>query len=465
MVSTRPGCRLPPELVLKILSTCTPTSLLTCSLVCRDWLPTCRSRLLEERPLEIKCITQCDRLLALLDTGTRSTLLDHFKSLYLVISRGEWQSTAYGEHPCLSDERRGDSMVGYVDYIGELAYRLKKRNAIEHLSLKTIPGIWGGRDLSVEGIFHGAFNFANPIADTCLNITNLQLSLTLPEEVTYVITYICSFPRLESLSLIFTKPQAAPYLMTWTPSAYRLPLVTLKNLHLSVVFTTEQPTAKHLWNRWMKTHPPSSLRLSHLSFVINIVQPRCTINPARVLKLCNKQFLKVLRLQLAAQLRLEDIPDVDSLASKCASVFSHFGHLAHSYLSFWEIVIDVSALTSLETLQIKILDVQYREFSSSFIQLFACIVRRISSTELHKLTVIIDTPLVDLDSPLVKEDWGSLDRAAHVFPTLPVLEVLMPLDSVNWYQNEKKVKEMFWRCWKDRRLVMRAHEESGKLWP
>ncbi|KAK1229494.1 hypothetical protein PQX77_007444 [Marasmius sp. AFHP31] len=337
-------------------------------------------------------------------------------------------------------------MVGYVDYIRELAHRLKERNAIECLSLKTIPGIGSNGRFSVEGIFHGAADFANPMTNTCLNITNLRLSLRLSEEVAHVIHYICSFPRLESLFLKFTRLQAALHSTTWTPSAHRLPLVTLKTLDLYVIFPTTRPTVKDLWYRWMKTHPPSSLRLSHLSLVISIMQSDHAINPARVFELCNKQFLKVLRLQIGARSRLSDTPDIDTLVSK---------------------IIDVSALTSLEILQIKILDVQTHKSSSSFIRLFTCIIRRISSTELRKLTIILEKPFKDddLDETLVKEDWDLLDSVIQALPSLPVLEVLISSDSDDWDEHEKMLKEGFWRCRKAGKLVLQAQEKPEKVWP
>ncbi|KAJ8074147.1 hypothetical protein PM082_012439 [Marasmius tenuissimus] len=197
----------------------------------------------------------------------------------------------------------------------------------------------------------------------------------------------------------------------------------------------------------MKTHPPSSLWLNDLSLVINIVEPRWSVNPARVFKLCNKQFLKVLHLKLVARLHLSEIQDVDSLASK---------------------LIDISPLTSLETLRITIPDIQKREYSSPIIQLFGCIIRRISSTEFHQLVIILKPSIFrlnDSDAPLAKEDWEFLDRAIYAMSSSPFVEVLVPSDLEDWNVHEKMLKEGFARCWKDRRLVLRAHEELGKFCP
>ncbi|KAL0068890.1 hypothetical protein AAF712_003883 [Marasmius tenuissimus] len=200
MASTRPSCRLPPELVLEILSECTPASLLACSLVCREWLLTCRPRLFEDRPLKISRISQCDDFLALLDTGTKSTLLNYLSSLHLVISGGEWHLAGHRNHPRLTGERQDRGFYGYVHYILELAHRLKNQTTLEHLSIKSMPTAptdYDPHPLNEDGVLYPDFDL-KPVTKTLFNITSLHISLSLPEDVSDMITFICSFPSFYS---------------------------------------------------------------------------------------------------------------------------------------------------------------------------------------------------------------------------------------------------------------------------
>ncbi|KAL0069047.1 hypothetical protein AAF712_003730 [Marasmius tenuissimus] len=77
-------CRLPPELIYKILSECTPQTLLLCSLVCRSWLSPCRSLYFNDHPLKIKSASkECEKLLSLLLSKTKCSIIPYLRFLHL----------------------------------------------------------------------------------------------------------------------------------------------------------------------------------------------------------------------------------------------------------------------------------------------------------------------------------------------------------------------------------------------
>ncbi|KAJ8074159.1 hypothetical protein PM082_012451 [Marasmius tenuissimus] len=315
---------------------------------------------------------------------------------------------------------------------------MKDKNTLNQLIVETHEAHKSAYHRSLfpapDSFFHH-FRLLETLPASLTSLTDLTFWGSV-EHVVEVIRFICSFPLLQDLSvradrLLF---QARELPKTWNSGLYRLP-EGLKNLEMTT-FISECALARDAWIGWLKSHPAVALDCFALHSCC--AEREWTVNFAPFLGLCDMKSLKTLEIDIDDHIRFSEVNDIDALVSR----------------SF-----NISSLTSLETLKIWIGGILiYRSELCALIRLLGWIISHLSSSSFRKveLRLLYEAKSISaLIGPSVGEAWDFLDRTVYILTTSPMVEVIGP--AKEWDRNVEEVRELFGRCHRDQRLVVRPY--------
>ncbi|KAJ8096220.1 hypothetical protein AAF712_014910 [Marasmius tenuissimus] len=169
-------CKLPFELNEIILGVVDHNSLLSCSLVCRSWLPTCRSRLFNHTESN----RRYTKLVSLLDSKYQ-TITKFTKEVAFTLDAGAHDA---GTHPVSIDLQR-------------LIVKMRNKSDL-FPSLQKLTIVCKGEAFVGIPLHDGTF--AQDLITIFGHARELELRLK-KEGVIPLIRFICSFPRLEFLKV------------------------------------------------------------------------------------------------------------------------------------------------------------------------------------------------------------------------------------------------------------------------
>ncbi|KAL0069048.1 hypothetical protein AAF712_003731 [Marasmius tenuissimus] len=435
-------CRLPPELIDITISFCSPKTRLACSLVCRSWLPICRSHSFGGgQYLQIEKPIACKGLLSFLTSEIGCSIIGHVSAVHFSIEQGPLdvdQEILEVREDINAYSRREHlrNATLYTENIRSLLPLLTDKVVmLSSLSIKTEMRDSMISSCPAADIFSPQFSLASSLMNTFSNIINLTFHSSC-EYVHEVIHFICSFPNLETLST--HSLCLNPYRRSQPPqSPDRLP-ETLRSLDLSTKVSPWGPTDQ-IWMQWFATHP-SLPKLDTLSVSCWRFEGD---DLTALLNLCNKATLRTLDVNFRVEgnpLTMGGDLDLEVMALEA---------------------FNLSELPSLRTLGIT-----FNKFNTlglaAVIHFFRHTLATIRDTSPEFESLEFNTGAIPGtfgdDHDLVKDAWGHLDRTIFNLPMKPrvCFCVSGPGDDDDESRRHfLRLKEMFPRCFKQQRLVVR----------
>ncbi|KAK1227783.1 hypothetical protein PQX77_009200 [Marasmius sp. AFHP31] len=180
MPSTRGDldCKFPFELVIQTLDQCDQETLLTCSLVCRSWMPSCRSQIFREFEIGGGNEQQCLEIASLLESK-HSTIPEFIEEMKL-------------------DLKYTDLTLTSCHSLETILRHLKNRCRL----LKKLYLAYNGMALlSSMAQVSNLGTFAQQLVASLECITELELHLYHEHDTRILIEFTSSFPQLEVLKM------------------------------------------------------------------------------------------------------------------------------------------------------------------------------------------------------------------------------------------------------------------------
>ncbi|KAJ8074143.1 hypothetical protein PM082_012435 [Marasmius tenuissimus] len=430
------GCSLPLELISKILSTCSPKTRVICSLVCRSWLPICRSYSFGGRGLEIDNPNACENFLSLLTSGTECSIIGHISEAHFALDQKllkidkeilQARSNTSTHH----SKKHLRNATLYTENIRSLLSRLaEKAIMLSSLSLKTSSSY-----NPVPNIFSPQFNLMPSLTISSSTITSLTFHGS-SEDVRDVIQFICSFPHLVALSthsecLSTLRRPKAPQ-----PSS-RLP-ETLRTLILSSrTAPLESENERYIWEQWIVKHPPLPKLDSFSIYSFAIWRSQGDDIAIFLNGPCNRATLKSLYTSFSIETANCDL---EALTKK----------------SF-----NLSDLPSLRTFGIIFPEVYHRSYRTHgrFVDTVWYIVSTIRETSRNFESLEFTMVHQVLGKTWMSEFCNPLDHTIAELPMKPRLCISVPCSAEDGPDHEsmclEMAKKVFPRCYENNRLVVR----------
>ncbi|KAL0567140.1 hypothetical protein V5O48_014852 [Marasmius crinis-equi] len=204
------GCKLLGELVDSILEDCEISSLFPCSLVCRSWLPTCRSRLFETFEVDSTSLECCIALASILESQC-CTIPGFIRQLRLNLQAPDRRGRKSNDYILLITKR----LKNKVDSLRKLAITSLGRSSI--LSYQTVPPTFDPRGSA------GSKELSSLLVSSFNHVLELETQLYV-EDPEVFIKFISSFSHLEILKKFgkYNYEYHMPHLSKYTlPSPYK----------------------------------------------------------------------------------------------------------------------------------------------------------------------------------------------------------------------------------------------------
>ncbi|KAL0565245.1 hypothetical protein V5O48_016781 [Marasmius crinis-equi] len=412
-------CKIPFELVEAVLADCVHETLLSCSLVCQSWLPSCRPRLFKS--LEIASPQRCDQLARILESE-QCTIPSSIRKL-----KFNFTQCRLGQE-LGSDHFEEDNQAFYcIDYILMISMRLKDKVS----SLKKLTIIFDG--LALLSPSNGDSYLTKPLSTDCRNTLasqlisafghvdelDLQLYKELPSDL---IAFTTSFARLKYLKMhsgvIWSQDDDWELPAT---SNHRLSS-SLHTLELGGGDDYVDADGSHLYYEWLYAYcPPGLLNLS--VYRVEVREGRLSTQP---------------------------VPDIQPFLTTPRLRFLHLGFDTW-YVPFRNsgIYYDLSAPQHLEELVISIRNLIDDEPDVVLLNLLRTMLNTLTSPRLRRITFNV----YGSGFRVLPEEWDALDGllASEKFSSVAV-ELVVPfsdktIDDGTSEEDLPKARGTFSRGW------------------
>ncbi|KAL0575921.1 hypothetical protein V5O48_006051 [Marasmius crinis-equi] len=379
-------CRLPFELVDLVLKDCETATLYSCSLVCRSWLPICRSQLFESLEINNTPPQRCVQLVSVLELK-HSTISGYIRNLTIHLSNRNRQMIS--QVPCSRRSDGGKIRLRCVDYIQMILLHLKSSiRSLKKLTIISHPNLLS--DFYFSTVSSGIISLASDLTSSFGHIVQELVLQFVEENPLYIIPFICSFPRLEILSMRSgLSANLNPFLDTLL-SNHSLP-ASLRTLKLGDGNDSVEQDGIHSLYRWLRAHCPSELRSLSVENV-----------------------------------RLDEVtsPDMRPLLAQCKDLRSlHLGIDTSDIPGNEEPFYDLSAAESLERLAISTRGIELFEPDSTLLTLISQMIDTLASSRLRSITFNVPGG----GFRVLDEKWDILDAllASKKFASIAV-ELVVP---------------------------------------